>query len=366
MFCDNCRESLQENAKFCSKCGKPVSDAQLGKTTRALWNPNAAANWSLLFTPAFGSYLQSANWQTLGEIERAKSAKGWFYFSVVMLAVYVVLGVSMANGDAAGNATQGLGFIYLIIWYFSSGRSQAKFVNEKFGTDYPRRDWGKPLLFATGAFICYFLIAIVAGTVTQHPDDEEVTQSPVDRAAALVDADSEESGASFGRKQILTSQLQEADHYATQLNQRVLHHQSTVSSLQQRLTQQQAQLDDYRDQVERYMMNHKMALAAIAGGAGGAGVAVDPNNEFSDEAQGIGLAVGLFAVWYAANNMSEIVEVADTMAQADVNVKNMESEIASTERQLEQAKQALANERIDLDEAKSTVLGLRSQIAELR
>lgn len=33
----------------------------------ALWNPNAAANWSLLFTPLFGAYLHMLNWRSLGE-----------------------------------------------------------------------------------------------------------------------------------------------------------------------------------------------------------------------------------------------------------------------------------------------------------
>ena len=35
-----------------------------------IWNPNAAANWSLIFTPAFGAYIQMLNWQRLGQEPR--------------------------------------------------------------------------------------------------------------------------------------------------------------------------------------------------------------------------------------------------------------------------------------------------------
>ena len=40
-----------------------------------LWNPNAAANWSLLFSPAFGAFVHMKNWQALGEPEKAANAK---------------------------------------------------------------------------------------------------------------------------------------------------------------------------------------------------------------------------------------------------------------------------------------------------
>jgi predicted amidophosphoribosyltransferase len=73
MICRNCGETLQDNAEFCSKCGEPVSiEAKntvhtsptdiSSQEENAIWNPNAASNWSLVFTPAFGSYLHARNW----------------------------------------------------------------------------------------------------------------------------------------------------------------------------------------------------------------------------------------------------------------------------------------------------------------
>ena len=38
-----------------------VDDVATGDAAPALWNPNAAANWSLLFSPAFGAWLHMKN-----------------------------------------------------------------------------------------------------------------------------------------------------------------------------------------------------------------------------------------------------------------------------------------------------------------
>ena len=171
MFCQSCGQSLEENAQFCSKCAAPKSKS--GKRSdssqtvdisineqNAIWNPNAASNWSLIFSPAFGSYLHALNWRTLGEQDRASFSMGWFYFSLAMLVVYIFMSVFIADEKAADGAIRGLGLLYLIIWYFSAGRSQAKYVKAKFGEDYPRRGWVKPLLIGVAAIIGYFILAV--------------------------------------------------------------------------------------------------------------------------------------------------------------------------------------------------------------
>lgn len=41
----------------------PVANLEVEpETSLPLWNPNAAANWCLLFTPSFGSWLHMKNW----------------------------------------------------------------------------------------------------------------------------------------------------------------------------------------------------------------------------------------------------------------------------------------------------------------
>jgi hypothetical protein len=175
MFCQKCGQSLKTDMKFCEKCGEPAfkpsaelsesefsSDIVTGEGNK-IWNPNAACNWSIIFTPAFGSYLQALNWQALGEGKRARSAMGWFYSSLIMLLLYVLMGVLAQDNKIGEAAARGLGLLYLIVWYFSAGRAQAKYVKNRFGVNYPRRSWTKPLLIGVAAFAGYIITAIIIG-----------------------------------------------------------------------------------------------------------------------------------------------------------------------------------------------------------
>ncbi|MCK5716420.1 MAG: pilin [Thiomargarita sp.] len=114
----------------------------------AIWNPNAAVNWSLLFSPLFGSYIHALNWRTLGEEGRAKTEMIWFY---VMLAIIILTSImAMRTLDTVTVASSS--FFLLFLWYFFSGRRQAKYVNEKLGADYARCSWNKPLGIAAMVF----------------------------------------------------------------------------------------------------------------------------------------------------------------------------------------------------------------------
>jgi hypothetical protein len=128
----------------------------------ALWNPNAAANWSLLFTPIFGAFLHMRNWQALDEPASAARAKGWVIASIAVLVFTVILALSMKSEVAANGVGKGVGLVWLLTWYFGSGRAHARYVKEAFGKDYPRRGWGMPLLIAVGVTIVY---ALVIGTI---------------------------------------------------------------------------------------------------------------------------------------------------------------------------------------------------------
>lgn len=175
MFCFKCGTENQTEASYCHKCGTSLSNVGVQKNnpiavaasdqSNAIWNPNAAVNWSLVFTPAFGSYLQMLNWKALGQSDRAASSQNWFYTSLAILVIYVLIGFFMPDSKAADGAARGLGFLYLLVWYFSVGRSQAKFVKEKFGSNYPKKPWGKALLIGVAAFIGYFIFAVVVGLI---------------------------------------------------------------------------------------------------------------------------------------------------------------------------------------------------------
>ena len=175
MFCSRCGTENQAKASYCHKCGTSLSNIGVQQSSptsvaasdqsNAIWNPNATANWSLVFTPAFGSYLQMLNWKALGQSGKAASSQNWFHASLAFLIVYVLIGVFMSDSKAADGAARGLGFLYLLVWYFSVGRSPGKFVKEKFGSNYPKKSWGKALLIRITAIIGYFIFAVAVGLI---------------------------------------------------------------------------------------------------------------------------------------------------------------------------------------------------------
>lgn len=144
-----------------------VADVGQGLAPPPLWNPGAAANWSLLFSPAFGAFLHMKNWQALGEPAKASTAKVWVILTLVAIGGASTAAVLMPTNNNAGGFTRLIGFVLLIGWYASSGRGQMAYVKTRFGKDYPRRGWGKPLLFGLLAFIGFiaFTVGLALTTV---------------------------------------------------------------------------------------------------------------------------------------------------------------------------------------------------------
>jgi hypothetical protein len=154
--------AVQSNPYAAPKAAVQDADGP-GGPAPALWNPNAAANWSLLFTPAFGAYLHMLNWREIGQPERASASKVWFVVSLALLAISLLIGLLASDERGAGGGGRGIALIFLIVWYFASARGQARYVKERWGSDYPRRGWGKPLLIAIAAYAAFIALAFAAG-----------------------------------------------------------------------------------------------------------------------------------------------------------------------------------------------------------
>ena len=129
-----------------------------------LWNPNAAANWSLLFTPIFGSWLHMLNWRALGETERAESAKTWLVLSTLLLAG-LTLGAVVMPFSGLDAVIWPLTFVLLLAWYFASARGQARWVQARYGNVYPRKGWWQPLLGALVLWIATSITMSIIGSV---------------------------------------------------------------------------------------------------------------------------------------------------------------------------------------------------------
>lgn len=127
------------------------------KTGAEIWNPGAAANLSLVFSPLFGAYLHYRNWQILGEQERAAAAKKWLYAGIGLLAVTTL-------GALADKNLSGLWLVFLFAWYFAAAKAQIKYVKEWLGASYQRKSMVKPSGIALASLVAY--IGIFATAVT--------------------------------------------------------------------------------------------------------------------------------------------------------------------------------------------------------
>ncbi len=132
----------------------------IGRATNvdAIWNPNAAGNWSLVFSMAFGSYLLMQNWRALGEPEKASTAQSWFQLSLVLIAVYLGLVFVRAN-PVVLNGFVVLFFILFVVWYFTVVRPQYIYVKKKFGNSYTRKPWGKAFLVGMAGLV-FFIVMV--------------------------------------------------------------------------------------------------------------------------------------------------------------------------------------------------------------
>jgi cytochrome bd-type quinol oxidase subunit 2 len=122
----------------------------------ALWNPAAAAGWSIVFTPAFGAYLVMRNWETLGNRQQAAIARVWFCFSLGLLGVELLASAINERVNSESNFMRWVAIAYLPVWWLGAALPQAWLVRSRFGALYPRKGWDTALLAAVIAGTLFF------------------------------------------------------------------------------------------------------------------------------------------------------------------------------------------------------------------
>lgn len=141
----------------------------------ALWNPNTAANWSLVFTPAFGAWLHASNWRAIGDHGKAALNMGWFWAAIIFLTINLGSIFIPAAQEIEGLRYL-VSFLILIIWYFSTAKSQVRYVKETLHESYQKRSWGKPLGVGTLLLAGYFALAMFFGVAGYKPSADEIAQ----------------------------------------------------------------------------------------------------------------------------------------------------------------------------------------------
>ncbi|MGE3276491.1 MAG: hypothetical protein AB7O67_15365 [Vicinamibacterales bacterium] len=168
------------------------------------------------------------------------------------------------------------------------------------------------------------------------------------------------------RRQALTSDVQRLSADYSVLSHSIAVRTARVADAQRRVEGMQAELADYRRRVNAFMMNHKMAVAALALGGGGAAVALDSSNSFSRDARAIGGVAAFLALAYAIDNADEVANVADQLFQADRYVKALSQQIAELSSAHASESQLLAQEQSALQELQGTLDDTRAELERLQ
>ena len=131
----------------------------------AIWNPAAAAFWSLLFTPAFGAFIHMLNWHALGQPAQAASAKKWFYASLELLMLQIVTRSLNARFGTEPWLVHPVSLLFFPIWYVCAARAQTRLVRSRFGAGYVRKSWNTVLMGAVMAGAAYALAGALLSLV---------------------------------------------------------------------------------------------------------------------------------------------------------------------------------------------------------
>lgn len=144
----------------------PAADGlAINDEAATLWNPTAAALWSLLLTPAFGAWLLMRNWERLGQAARARQARCWFAGLLLLaLASHTAAAAGALLGRDDLGAPWWASLVLFGAWCALSAYPQIRHVDERHGESYARRSWAAPVLIGLAANCAIpFAAAFVAG-----------------------------------------------------------------------------------------------------------------------------------------------------------------------------------------------------------
>lgn len=139
----------------------------------------------------------------------------------------------------------------------------------------------------------------------------------------------------------------------------------TVSGLKAQEQKYLQAIEEEQIAAKAYMMNHKLAVAALVAGVGGVAMAVDNGSTLDQQSREIAGLVGAFAVIWAIANHEEVLAVADKVTQSASHLKDLEAAAARAQQERQAAQNAWqsAREAVDAAEAKLRSLQTSLQIS---
>ena len=154
MNCEKCGSDNLETAIICISCGNSIFGASQAEKPKpdsiVLWSPDKAALFSwFLFTAIFGATIHALNWKKLGENKKALYSWLW------AIGIFLIYNIASLFAGINQYGKEDLNALMILIhppitliWYFGFGRSQSKFLVQKYENGYTKNDWLIPFCIA--------------------------------------------------------------------------------------------------------------------------------------------------------------------------------------------------------------------------
>lgn len=178
--CPSCGNSSESWAHVCPSCGHEFEQDWPPSNT-PLWNPMAAAWWSLLLSPLFAAILLDHNWRSIGNRRKALWSRALTVVSAGALAAGLVCAM-VPTLPATDKLITGVGKIVGVILTaacFSIARSQRQFLAGPDCPHHEKRRWGKPI--ALGAMGLASYLGLIIAIAVFSPPDVSLVESETSR-----------------------------------------------------------------------------------------------------------------------------------------------------------------------------------------
>jgi hypothetical protein len=126
-----------------------------------LWSTAGIAAWSLLFTPAFGAWLQMYNWRRMGDAARA--GRAW-YWCLGGLAVLGWNAIAYAIGARLGLDSMLFGWVSVALyaaWMIDTWPAHAQAVGKEWHARRVPRAWDSVVVLGLAAALAYLAATAV-------------------------------------------------------------------------------------------------------------------------------------------------------------------------------------------------------------
>lgn len=208
------------------------------------------------------------------------------------------------------------------------------------------------------AMLCCLALALAVvgtGCDTARRDAERQAQ------AAAIEAANQRSA----RIASLRSELQQADTAHGLAAQQLAQHNQHLASLEAELAQTQRNKAQLNEQVTSFLLNHKMAAAALALGLGGAATALDESGQYTPEVKQLGAVASAAAALYVLFNLEEVVHVASQLADAEQSARSLDQRTAALQTALAETRQQAQAAQAQVDNAGQRAQTLRVELQQL-